>query len=70
MEVKEVKGVSSLCSHQGKLKDNSFAVRFKAEKYTTSQWHRINFINFRNLSYLFNEYFLITLDIEATAGGT
>ena len=40
MEVKEVKGVSSLCSHQGKLKDNSFAVRFKAEKYTTSQWHR------------------------------
>ncbi len=31
MEVKEVKGVSSLCSHQGKLKDNSFAVRFKAE---------------------------------------
>ena len=33
MEVKEVKGVSSLCSHQGKLKDNSFAVRFKAEKY-------------------------------------
>ena len=29
---REVKGV--------KLKDNSFAVRFKAEKYTTSQWHR------------------------------
>ncbi len=42
MEVKEVKGVSSLCSHQGKLKDN------RASSFNFFNF--INFINFRNLS--------------------